>query len=206
VQGRQRALHVSTSDAGAMLRFLDIYAKVQGGEAWVVIDPPRNDQTPQEGVLHIRDFAIKGEPGLERLASAARDSSGRVEAGSAAFEKAQAQFARTTGKVTFREGAIWGPSVGATFDGALDFAQDRMAMRGTFVPAYALNNIFSKLPVIGLFLGGGPNEGLLGVTFEIVGPISGGPTLRINPMSAVAPGFLRKIFEFRDSNAQPPTR
>ncbi|MFG1357383.1 YhdP family protein [Xanthobacter pseudotagetidis] len=205
-QGRQRALHVATSDAGAMLRFLDIYAKVQGGEAWLVIDPPRSDQTPQEGVLHIRDFAIKGEPGLDRLASAARDSSGRAEPGSAMFDKAQAQFARTTGKVTFREGAIWGPSVGATFDGTLDFAQDRMAMRGTFVPAYALNNMFSKLPLIGLFLGGGPNEGLLGVTFEIVGPISSGPTLRINPMSAVAPGFLRKIFEFRDSNVQPPTR
>ena len=105
----------------------------------------------------------------------------------------------------FREGAIWGPSVGATFDGTLDFAADRMAVRGTFVPAYGLNNMFSKLPVIGLFLGGGPNEGLLGVTFEIVGPMTG-PTLRINPISAVAPGFLRKIFEFRDSVEVPPTR
>ncbi|MDI4666390.1 DUF3971 domain-containing protein [Xanthobacter autotrophicus] len=205
-QGRQRALQVTTSDAGALLRFLDIYPKVQGGEAWLVVDPPRSDNTPQEGVIHVRDFAIKGEPGLERLSSAARDSSGRIEDGTASFQKAQAQFARTTGKITFKEGAIWGPSVGATFDGTLDFAADRISIRGTFVPAYALNNIFSKLPVIGLFLGGGPNEGLVGVTFEIVGPLSGGPTLRINPISAVAPGFLRKIFEFRDSSDAPPTR
>ncbi|MFS8037976.1 AsmA-like C-terminal region-containing protein [Xanthobacter sp. AM11] len=205
-QGRQRALQVSSSDAGALLRFLDIYPKVQGGEAWLVVDPPRSDQTPQEGVLHLRDFSIKGEPGLERLSSAARDSSGKIEDGTAVFEKAQAQFARTTGKIVFREGAIWGPSVGATFDGTLDFAADRISVRGTFVPAYALNNIFSKLPVIGMLLGGGPNEGLVGVTFEIVGPLTGGPTLRINPISAVAPGFLRKIFEFRDSSNAPPTR
>lgn len=203
---KQRALHISTSDAGALLRFLDIYPKVQGGEAWLVIDPPRSDNTPQEGVLHIRDFVIKGEPGLDRLASAARDSSGKLVQGTAQFEKAQAQFARTTGKIVFKEGAIWGPSVGATFDGTLDFAADRMSIRGTFVPAYGLNNFFSKLPVIGLFLGGGPNEGLLGVTFEIVGPMASGPTLRINPISAVAPGFLRKIFEFRDASDQPPTR
>lgn len=202
---KRRALHVSTSDAGAVLRFLDIYSKVLGGEAWLVIDPPGGGDGPQEGVLHVRDFAIKGEPGLDRLASAARDSSGKLVQGSASFEKAQAQFARTTGKIVFRDGAIWGPSVGATFDGTLDFAADRMGIRGTFVPAYGLNNMFSKLPVIGLFLGGGPNEGLLGVTFEIVGPMSG-PTLRINPMSAVAPGFLRKIFEFRDATDTPPTR
>lgn len=205
-QGRERALQVTSSDAGALLRFLDIYPKVQGGDAWLVVDPPRSDNTPQEGVLHLRDFAIRGEPGLERLSSAARDSSGRIENGTAAFEKAQAQFARTTGKIVFKEGAIWGPSVGATFDGTLDFAADRISIRGTFVPAYALNNMFSKLPLIGMFLGGGPNEGLLGVTFEIVGPLSAGPTLRINPMSAVAPGFLRKIFEFRDSSSAPPTR
>ncbi len=205
-QGRERALQITTSDAGALFRFLDIYAKMQGGDAWLVVDPPRSDNTPQEGVLHLSDFSIRGEPGLERLSSAARDSSGRIENGTAAFEKAQAQFSRSTGKIVFKEGAIWGPSVGATFDGSLDFASDRINMRGTFVPAYALNNIFSKLPVIGLFLGGGPNEGLVGVTFEVVGPLSTGPTLRINPISAVAPGFLRKIFEFRDSTGTPPTR
>ncbi|MFG1223185.1 YhdP family protein [Xanthobacter wiegelii] len=205
-QGRERALQITTSDAGALFRFLDIYAKMQGGDAWLVVDPPRSDNTPQEGVLHLSDFSIRGEPGLERLSSAARDSSGRIENGTAAFEKAQAQFSRSTGKIVFKEGAIWGPSVGATFDGSLDFAADRINMRGTFVPAYALNNIFSKLPVIGLFLGGGPNEGLVGVTFEVVGPLSTGPTLRINPISAVAPGFLRKIFEFRDSTGTPPTR
>lgn len=205
-QARQKAMHINATDAGALLRFLDIYPKVQGGTLWVAMDPPRSDNTPQEGVIHLSDFAIRGEPGLERLSSAVRDSSGRIEGGSAAFEKAQAQFARTTGKVVFREGAFWGSSVGATFDGTLDFAADRIAIRGTFVPAYALNNMFSKLPLIGMFLGGGPNEGLVGVTFEIVGPMGGGPTLRINPISAVAPGFLRKIFEFRSSADAAPGR
>jgi len=204
-QGRNRKLQISTSDAGALLRFLDVYPKMQGGEAWVVLDPPRSDNTAQEGMLSLRNFFVKGEPGLAQLSSAARDSSGNVVDGSAAFEKAQAQFQRSTGKITLKEGAIWGTSAGVTFDGTLDFAANRISMRGTYVPAYALNNMFSKLPVLGLLLGGGPNEGLLGVTFEVVGAMSG-PTLRVNPISAVAPGFLRKIFEFRDSGAGLPSR
>ncbi len=204
-QGHGRALQVVTRDAGALLRFLDIYPKMQGGDAWLVVDPPRSDTTPQEGVLHVRNFFVKGEPGLTQLSSAVRDSSGNIVDGSAAFEKAEAQFVRTTGKITFKEGAIWGTSAGVTFDGSLDFAANRVSMRGTFVPAYALNTLFSKLPVLGMLLGGGPNGGLLGVTFEVVGPLSG-PTLRVNPISAVAPGFLRKIFEFRESNEAPPGR
>ncbi|MGU3495704.1 DUF3971 domain-containing protein [Xanthobacteraceae bacterium A53D] len=201
--GGRRSLYVSTSDAGAFLRFLDVYGKVQGGTLWVVIDPPRGDAAPQNGVVNLRDFVIRGEPGLESLSQAARDSSGRVEQGTAVFEKAQTRFTRTTGQIALRDGAIWGPVAGVTFDGTIDFAAERVAVRGTYVPAYGLNNMFSKLPILGAFLGGGPNEGLLGVTFEVAGPMSG-PTLRINPLSAVAPGFLRKIFEFRGSNEPLP--
>jgi hypothetical protein len=69
-------------------------------------------------------------------------------------------------------------------------------MSGTFVPMYGLNNIFGQLPVVGLFLGGGSNEGLIGVTYEVVGT-PGQPQLRVNPISAMAPGVLRKIFEFQ---------
>jgi hypothetical protein len=79
-------------------------------------------------------------------------------------------------------------------DGNIDYAKNEVHMRGTFVPLYGLNNAFGQIPIVGLFLGGS-NEGLLGVTYEVVGP-PGGPTLRVNPISAVAPGLLRKFFEF----------
>lgn len=201
----RKALLVTTSDAGASLRFVDIYPKIDGGEMWVVLDPPRGDAAPQEGTINLRDFVVRGEPGLAVLSHAARDSTGKAETGTAVFQKAQARFVRTPGAIVLREAAILGPVAGVTLDGNVDFAAGRIALRGTYVPAYGLNNLFSKLPVIGALLGGGPNEGLLGVTFEIVGPLSG-PRLTVNPLSAVAPGFLRKMFEFRDANEAPPER
>jgi hypothetical protein len=39
---------------------------------------------------------------------------------------------------------------------------------------------------------------LVGLTFEVVGTPNA-PTMRVNPMSAVAPGLLRKVFEFPSS-------
>ena len=96
-----------------------------------------------------------------------------------------------------------GPVVGATADGYIDYLKVDVRMRGTFVPFYGLNNMFGQIPLFGIFLGGGNNEGLLGLTFEVAGP-PGGPTLRVNPISAVAPGLLRKFFEFPTSGTPTP--
>jgi hypothetical protein len=81
-------------------------------------------------------------------------------------------------------------------------------LRGTFVPFYGLNNMFGQIPIVGLFLGGGSNEGLLGITYEATGPPSA-PRISVNPVTAIAPGLLRKFIPSPgsfDKNFIPPTR
>jgi hypothetical protein len=114
------------------------------------------------------------------------------------FTKLRMRFSRNGGRLSIDDVVVWGPQIGLSLEGVLDVGANRVNVTGTFVPAYSLNNLFSKVPVIGFFLGGGNDQGLLGVTFRVSGTLSN-PTLSINPMSAVAPGFLRKIFEFRQS-------
>jgi len=172
------------------------------------MDPPTNDQLPQEGVVNLRDFSIRGESTLERIAANNGDPN-RPTAQSfgagVSFTRMRAEFTRSPGKLSVRDGVVWGPAMGATIEGSLDYARDNVGMRGTFVPAYALNNLLARVPIVGLFMGG-QNEGVFGMTYEVVGSVSNA-TLRVNPMSMMAPGFLRKIFEFRndnDRNAVPP--
>jgi hypothetical protein len=76
--------------------------------------------------------------------------------------------------------------------------KDEVHLRGTFVPFYGLNNMFGQIPIVGLFLGGGSNEGIFGITYEVGGTTSN-PRAVVNPISAIAPGLLRKFFEFRDN-------
>jgi hypothetical protein len=94
-----------------------------------------------------------------------------------------------------REGVVKGPTIGATIEGSIDYPGSQVRMSGTFVPMYGLNNMFGQIPILGLFLGAGSNEGLIGVTYEVVGSPEK-PVVRVNPISAMAPGVLRKIFEF----------
>ncbi|HVY00656.1 MAG TPA: AsmA-like C-terminal region-containing protein [Pseudorhodoplanes sp.] len=192
----KQVLYLETADAGALFRFTDMYPRMAGGQMWVALDPPTKDQAPQEGIVNIRDFSVKGEAALDRIASQNQNNprSNGVE-----FSRLRVEFTRAPGRVSFRDGVVRGPTVGATMDGTIDYAHNDVHMRGTFVPLYGLNNAFGQIPIVGLFLGGS-NEGLLGVTYEVVGP-PGSPTLRVNPISAVAPGLLRKFFEFPGERA-----
>jgi hypothetical protein len=207
-EGNRQVIYLTAGDAGALFRFADFYSRVHGGEVWIVIEPPRQDGSPQDGVISLRDFVIRGEPALDRMQAAApvepNDARSGQRPGSQGvpFLKMQVDFNRTPGRFNIREAVIYGPTIGATVDGVLDFASDRVHLRGTYIPAFGLNNLFGQLPIVGLFLGG-PKEGLIAITFEVVGPTSG-PTLRVNPMSAAAPGFLRKLFEFRGAPDAAP--
>jgi hypothetical protein len=117
------------------------------------------------------------------------------------FTKLEAYFTKTGNKVDVRQGSMFGPQVGATVEGTIDFARDRVALSGTFVPIYGLNNLFSQIPVVGLLLGGGAHEGLFALNYRIDGSATA-PVLSFNPLSALAPGFLRKVFGAIDDAAQ----
>ncbi len=192
--GARQVLYFESADAGALLRFTDTYSRMNGGQVWAAMDPPTPNHAPQEGLLNIRDFSVRGEPALDRVVAG---SPGAQTTG-VDFSRMRVEFLRSPGKFTVRDAVVRGPVVGATMDGVLDYAANEVHLRGTFVPLYGLNNMFGQIPIVGLFLGGGDKEGLVGITFEVVGP-PGTPTLRVNPISAVAPGLLRKVFEFPSS-------
>jgi len=190
--GRQ-VLFFESKDAGALLRFTDTYPRVVGGQMWASMEPPTPSQAPQEGKLVVRDFEVRGEPALEKVVG----GGGGPQASGVDFSKMVVDFIRSPGRFMVRDARLQGPVMGATMDGVLDYAGNDVRLRGTFVPLFGLNNIFGQIPIAGWFLGG-DREGLIGITFEVVGP-PGAPVLRVNPASALAPGVVRKIFEFPTS-------
>ena len=199
-QGQARELILlQTNDAGAFLRFTDTNSKVFGGQLSLAMEPPTVEPTAKEGLINIRDFSVKGVPELDR---AAAGGSAGLQNG-VAFSALRAEFTRQSGQLKIRDGVVKGPTIGATIEGSIDYAGNAVRMSGTFVPMYGLNNMFGQIPVLGLFLGGGSNEGLIGVTYEVVGTPSA-PVLRVNPISAMFPGVTRKIMEFNTGKQNNP--
>ncbi len=183
-----QVVYLETDDAGALFRFTDMYPRMYGGQMWVAMDPPAQDQSAQIGTLYINNFSVRGEPALQRVTAGAP---GQPQ-GSVQFSEMHADFTRAAGKMSVRDGIVRGPAVGVTVEGQIDYVKNEVYLRGTFVPFYGLNNMFGQIPIVGLILGGGSNEGLLGITYEATGPPSA-PRITVNPVSAIAPGLLRKF-------------
>lgn len=198
-QGTREVIYLQTSDAGAFFRFSDVYSKVVGGQLVLAMDPPTAEPSAKEGLMNVREFSVKGEASLDRIAAG---GPGGIQNG-VYFSALRAEFTRQSGQLSIRDGVVKGPSVGMTIEGSIDYVGNQVRMSGTFVPMYGLNNIFGQIPIVGLVLGGGSNEGLIGMTYEVVGTPSA-PVLRVNPISAMAPGVFRKIFEFNTGKQNTP--
>jgi hypothetical protein len=188
-------LYFETSDAGALFRFTDIYQRMVGGKMWIGMDPPSQDGSAQDGIINVSAFSIRGEGTLDKVVS---NSPNGAQNTNIEFSQARADFTRIPGRMSVRDGVLRGPIIGATVEGNIDYARDQVTMRGTLVPLYGLNNMFGQIPIVGLFLGGGSNEGMFGITYEVSGGTSN-PRTMVNPISAIAPGVLRKFFEFRET-------
>ncbi|WP_316164771.1 MULTISPECIES: DUF3971 domain-containing protein [unclassified Bradyrhizobium] len=194
-QGRE-VIYLVTNDAGALLRFADTYSKMAGGELELAMEPPTADSSPKEGLAIVRNFTVRGEQALDRAASGAAQGASQ----GIAFTMLRAEFTRQNGLLSIRDGVVKGPTLGLTIEGSIDYNVNQVRASGTIVPLYGLNNMFNQIPIVGLFLGGS-NEGLFGVTYEVVGTPSQ-PVVRINPISAMLPGVTRKIMDF-NTGKQP---
>jgi Protein of unknown function/AsmA-like C-terminal region len=198
-QGRE-IIYLQTNDAGAFLNFTDTYTKVTSGQLELAMEPPTADSSPKEGLINIRNFTVKGEQALDRAIAGGGANGGQ----GIGFTAMRAEFTRQTGLLSVRDGTVQGPAIGLTIEGSIDYNNNQVRMSGTIIPAYGLNNIAGQLPLIGLLLGNGNKEGFIGVTYEVVGT-PGKPVVRINPISAMAPGVFRNIFKFDTGKQQPGT-
>jgi Protein of unknown function len=191
--GERQIVYLESTDAGALFRFTDTYSRMVGGQMWIAMDPPTHDGAKQDGLMDVREFAVRGEAALDGAVAGAPNGTGS----GVQFSRMRVEFTRTPGKMSIHEGLVTGPMLGATIDGIMDYSANALHLRGTLVPLYGLNSAFGNIPIVGFLLGG--KEGLIGsMTYEVVGT-PGAPVLRVNPISAVAPGFVRKFLEFPSS-------
>lgn len=201
--GDVRNVSMRSSDAGALLRFLDIYENVQGGD--ITMSLRGTGAGPLSGQVDTRDFWVVNEARLRSLVSTPSSGDGRslnqavrgeLDTTRVYFERAFSLVEKGDGYLNLQRGVLRGPAIGSTFQGMLYDTAGNMDMTGTFMPAYGLNRLFGEIPLIGQILGNGRDRGLIGITFRLAGK-AGEPQLQINPLSVIAPGIFRSVFEFR---------
>ena len=195
-EGDRRTLSLTSEDAGAVLRALDLTDSVRGGKLSLSgSGQPGIPAHPLTAKLEVGEFTVVGAPLLARLLNAL-SVTGLLEL----LNGEGVTFSQLAGELTWSDDTLAladvrtsGGALGLTVSGPLDLAADTLALEGTIVPAYGLNRILGVIPVLGDLLSGGKGQGIFAATYHLSGPTAH-PDISLNPLAVLAPGFLRNLF------------
>ena len=115
------------------------------------------------------------------------------------FNQLVAPFVSGPDQVRVKGARATGITLGITASGIVDTKNETMDLEGTLIPAYLINSALGRLPIVGpLFSGGQKGGGVFAAQFRVKGNLDK-PDVSTNPLSALAPGFLRNIFKAFES-------
>ena len=190
-QNGRSAIQIQSSDAGGMLRSANMVQQVMGGTLSLTLLPVGTGGA-FDGRAEMTDVRIKNAPTIAALVNAVSVVGliNELNGDGIYFDAVEADFRMTPNRVTLTQASATGASLGISMDGVFSTDTGRMALQGVISPVYMLNGMASFLTRKG--------EGLVGFNYAIGGTTQQ-PSVSVNPLSALAPGFLRDIFR-----APPP--
>jgi hypothetical protein len=203
-QGRKLFLYIADfgtmlKDAGWLDGLVDGYLHIEGQyddaaagsplDGFLKLGPYRLQKITPRGNVGTLNSTIEG---LSRAGDALQQ-----------FDNLEAKISKIGDRISIKNGRTSGRSIGLTAQGYVDLGNDTARLGGIVVPAFALNNLLSNVPLLGPLLTGGKDGGLFAISYQLHGPLDNLKT-DVNMMSAVTPGALRELFNAPPDAAQPP--
>lgn len=198
--GGAYTIEAQSDDVGSMLAAIFGLSSVKGGTGRLDFAfTPGDKNAPGEGALEAHDLRVVKAPLFAKIfaAGSLTGLSDLLNGEGIELKNAMARFTIAKGEVTVHESRATGPSVGITAKGAFDLEGDKtIALKGAVAPAYGVNSLLGKTPVIGGLFVSRKGEGLLALSYDVGGSASE-PRVTVNPLSAFTPGVFRRMFEGR---------
>ncbi|MCX7355125.1 MAG: AsmA-like C-terminal domain-containing protein, partial [Alphaproteobacteria bacterium] len=192
-----RDLTVYSDDAGETLRMLGTIDNATDGTLQITGSEATAD-APLKGEILIENFRVTNAPVLARILSAA-SLTGIVHSmtgNGLMFDKFRADYSLQDDLIELRDGRARSADLGLTIEGKIDLLLETLELKGLIVPAYTINSLLANIPILGELFGG-PGGGLFAATYSVRGLLNN-PSVGVNPLSMLTPGFLRYIFSIFD--------
>lgn len=183
------------ADAGGFLKTTDVTDTVRGGIIEVNAARRGDGTAPWVGRAEMKRFTLVNAPNLARMLTLA-SLTGIVDVLSGngiAFDHLTLPFEFRDEVATIRDGQALGSELGITGSGKVDLRNNAIDIDGTLIPAYTLNSLLGRIPVLGPIITGEKGGGVFAAAYTLKGPLDK-PEVSVNPLSALAPGFLRNLF------------
>lgn len=195
----KRTLVARSEDAGLLLRAALGLEQIEGGRVAVEGELPALDAPPDAPtrlLVKVRDFQLVRAPIFAQVLSlgSLKGLADALAGGGISFSRLDVPITASGGRILVEDARAVGPALGVTVSGRIDLAKSELAVEGVIVPAYTFNSILGEVPLLGDLLVSRKGEGVFGLTYTVEGPFES-TRVFVNPLAALAPGVLRRIFE-----------
>lgn len=193
-----RRVAFDAQNAGSFLKAVNLYDNMIGGA--LTMDGAFDDTAagkPFKGKFRITENTIVNAPVLAKMASllSLTGIGDALQGKGIGFREISGDVHFSDGLLKLSGGRAYGPALGITLEeGAVDLDSRRLRMNGTVVPSYTLNSVLGNIPLIGAALSGGKGEGVFAATYKVEGSYPDKVDVTVNPLTMLAPGFLRNVF------------
>jgi hypothetical protein len=198
-----RRVSVATNDMGTLLQGLFSFDSIRGGKLEVTATlagradmPPAGDGPDFQGKASLKDFRVLNQPFLARLFTAGSlgGLANLLQGQGIGVDSLDVPFSSKGGVISVHDVRATGPAIGISADGYVDRPKNNVALKGSLVPLFGLNSVLGNIPILGTVITSKEGEGIIGMTYSVSGNADE-PSASVNPLSALAPGILRRIFE-----------
>ncbi|MGD9785182.1 MAG: AsmA-like C-terminal region-containing protein [Hyphomicrobiaceae bacterium] len=204
-----RRIRADSTDAGQAFKLTGFYPNMQSGRVRLEVNVDGSGAAEKTGTLWVDDFRVLGDAVLSEVVSSVDEgrpsisgkSSRRVMREVFNFDALRVPFSVGHGQFVMYDAYVRGPLLGASIRGKVDYKTERVSFGGTYIPLQGLNNLFGQIPVVGQILSGPRGEGIFGITFAVQGAMAD-PQVIVNPLSLVAPGIFREVFQMTNPDPQ----
>lgn len=199
-----RQLLAEGADAGQVFKLVGFYPNAVGGLMQLEVNLDAKGANEKSGILWARDFVVLGDPVVSEVFHNA-DQTGAQQGGASStrsrqrvvrqkfeFDGLRIPFDVGAGQFVMNNALLRGPLVGASMRGKIDFKQQQLNIGGTYAPLSGLNAALGG--ILGPLTGGAQGDGVFGITFAVQGSLAK-PEVIVNPLSLLAPGIFREIFQ-----------
>jgi hypothetical protein len=202
----ERLLSLRAADAGAFLQAFDTADNIRGGT--LKIDGKLTGDGIEDGmdvIVQMDEFRVIDAPGFAKVLSSASFTglNDTLNGDGIRFARARGRAIVTKDTLDIRDVVAYGPGLGLKLNGVMERETEIAHFVGLLAPAYSLSRLIDQIPVLGELLTGGEGEGLLATEFRLDGPLED-PSITINPLTALAPGFLRDLVSTSESPGYLP--
>ncbi len=191
--GAPRHVEVQAADAGALLSSLGVTDAVRGGRLDLA-GTLEGGPGQADGTLRVDDLNVTDAPAVGRLLQAITVYGivDLLHGPGLHLGRVELPFRMADHVVTLHDARAISASLGATASGQVDLAARSVDLSGTVVPAYFFNQLPGRLPLVGRLFSPEPGGGVFAATYTVKGPLDE-PKVSVNPMAALAPGFVRRL-------------